>query len=284
MECSTRRACPQPPSGMLSSTWKLTLAVMCVTSLFTAACGTSVPFAVPMYAGRRAYEHGLGSHLARDAATGDAMQLGSRYENGEQFHKYSRNDNKYGMAQRAEGGAAFPNSVAHWGDGTAMDSLLTSGGSVSFPATNNDGVVHQQQHHHGEARDEGVDHLRAYQAALAAATASGLGNPLHDPRVAHDVVATDQTKTTRALFQAFLVHAGECARFNTWCCGQTTTVKMTCGGAGECTVTFSSVRTFDYTVTNGEFVDVSAKYWAVPVTVCNTGGKGDNGVVFVTTF
>lgn len=232
-----------------------------------------------MHADRRTYEQGHGNHLVlRDTRTGgETIQYGARYVmNPEQIDSSNKRNDKYGVAHAAEDrAAAWPHGTAPWGDIPPMEALLearvtNSHDIVSLPAVSAEDIAHRHDPH-----TEGVHTIHAYQAATPTSVSH------HDPRLA---VVTDETKTTRAQFQAFLVRSGECARFNTWCCGQTTTVKMTCGGAGECSVSFSSVRTFEYTVDNGEFVDASAKYWAVPVTVCNTDESGSNGVVFVTTF
>lgn len=100
----------------------------------------------------------------------------------------------------------------------------------------------------------------------------------------HQHVARPPLQTAavaKATYEAYLIKPGDCQSMSTWCCGKKTVVKATCGGAESCTFTLSSVSTYNYSVQNGEYEDLTYSYWHIPVTICNTG---EEGVVFVTTY
>lgn len=96
-----------------------------------------------------------------------------------------------------------------------------------------------------------------------------------------EVVAVDKERSGKSLWEAYLLKVSECQTIQTWCCGQLTTILCTCGSAKTCSMSFKNIRSYQYTVYNGNFTDVSGRYWLVPVTLCNTG---DVGSIFVTTY
>lgn len=83
-----------------------------------------------------------------------------------------------------------------------------------------------------------------------------------------------------ASYESFLLKPGKCETISTWCC-KTSYFWCTCGSAKTCAMTFKNIHSYNYTVPNGKFIDLSGNYFLTPVTLCNVGKKGD---IFVSSY
>lgn len=73
----------------------------------------------------------------------------------------------------------------------------------------------------------------------------------------------------RSSYDSYYLAAGQCQKIGTYCCGAKTHILATCGGADFCHITFSNVHSYNYTLQNGRFTDLSGRYWLIPVNICN---------------